>query len=785
MAIAFARARYISRATCGVATRSAAYNAREAIYDERTGESFSFAHRDTPDHHAMLLPEGADPRLADPATLWNAAEMAERRRDAQVARELVIALPANAELTHEDRVALVESFAREHFVAQGLAVQLDIHSPHDGDQDSEAANIHAHLLITTRRVEGDHLSAKKARDLDPQVRQFGPRAAVTEGEAWGQLWRDHQNAYFESQGLSIRVDATDAVPQEHVGPIRMRAPDSTAVARAEEIARENALAARDPEKVLTALTRNNATFTERDVDRHLARHIHDEAEHLAVKAKVLGSAETLALHDPDSGDAIGRFTTRTVREEERAAIADAEKVAHGRHKELRASARDAGSSGRTLRPDQQAAFDHATAQGGLKIIEGRAGTGKSFTLQAVRDAHAAAGYRVVGLAPTNSVAQDLKADGFAHAQTVHAELFALKNGREKWDRSTLVVVDEAAMLDTRVMGALAAEARTSGAKLLLAGDDRQFASIERGGLFAQLRQRHGSAEITEVTRQRVDWQRQAARDMAEGRVDQALGAFVKARALHWSGTQEEARKALVDRWAGDTLVAPGKSRFVFAYTNADVDALNADLRDVRKARGELGEGVMLQTRHGAAEFAVGDRVQFTDTVKRDGIHNGAVATITAIDKTGRVSAALDRPVGERTSVAWSAKDFDGFRHGYAGTIYKGQGKSIDETYLYHSHHWRQAASYVALTRQRISARIFAATETARDLGVLARQMRRHEVRDASLAWATLADLPPALRERAAAGQPEAPARERGDYTKVTHPHAKRERMVNVTRRATN
>ncbi len=77
MAIAFARARYLSRASGGNAVRSAAYNAREAIQAERTGELFHFRHRDAPEHHEMLLPDGADPRFADCAVLWNAAEAAE------------------------------------------------------------------------------------------------------------------------------------------------------------------------------------------------------------------------------------------------------------------------------------------------------------------------------------------------------------------------------------------------------------------------------------------------------------------------------------------------------------------------------------------------------------------------------------------------------------------------------------------------------------------------------------------------------------------------------------
>jgi Ti-type conjugative transfer relaxase TraA len=763
MAIAFARARYLSRSTGGNACRSASYNAREAITDVRTGERYSFAHRDAPEHHAVLLPEGADAAaLGTSAQLWNVAEGAERRRDAQVAREIVLALPADKELSHDDRVELARSFAREHFVSRGLAVQLDVHAPHDaetgeGEGANERANHHAHLLITTRRVEGDRLASKKARDLDPEVRSFKGRAAVTDGERWGALWAAHQDAYFAEHGLGVRVEATAAVPGRHIGPIRMRTEGSPAVARAEEIARANAAAARDPETVLRVLTRNNATFTMRELDRHLAKHIQDEAEHLDVKARVLGQVEVLALYDPATGRASGRYTTREVRAQERAALDDGARLAEGRagarHRALGASALEAAIKGRTLRADQRAALNHAAGAGGLKILEGRAGTGKSYTLAAVRAAHVRAGYEVVGLGPTNGVAQDLKADGFARAATAHSELFRLRNGRVQWTNRTLVVVDEAAMCDARITGELLAEARRSGAKLVLAGDDRQLASIERGGLFAELIRRHGSAEITQVTRQRVDWQRQAARDLAQGQVAAAVKAFDAHGALDWSATEAEARARLVARWTADTATDGEATRFVFAYTNVEVDALNAELRAVRRARGELGADVAFETKHGRAAFAVGDRIQVTDTDRRLGLSNGAAGVITAIDAaTGRISARLDAGAsGEGRVVTWLASEFEGFRHGYAGTIYKGQGKTLDHTYLLHSRHWRRAASYVALTRQRQSATIFAATETARDLGQLARQMARGEVRAASLAWATRDELPEELRVAAEKG----------------------------------
>ena len=159
-------------------------------------------------------------------------------------------------------------------------------------------------------MEGDRLAAKKARDLDPQVRSLGGRAAVTDGERWGELWRAHQDAYFAAHGLELRVDAIAAVPGRHVGPVRMRVPGSAAVERAEAIARENAAAARDPVRVLEVLTRGNASFTERELDRHLAKHIHDADEHVAVKGRVLGRADVLALHDPETGKPVGRYTTQ-------------------------------------------------------------------------------------------------------------------------------------------------------------------------------------------------------------------------------------------------------------------------------------------------------------------------------------------------------------------------------------------------------------------------------------------------------------------------------------------
>jgi len=102
---------------------------------------------------------------------------------------------------------------------------LDVHAPHEGEK-----NCHAHLLVTTRRFSEDGLTfAAKARDLDPVIRG----GVVIEANLWGEAWRDIQNAYFEEKGYDLRVDPIGIVPQEHLGPVRMRHHLNEAIVRSQ------------------------------------------------------------------------------------------------------------------------------------------------------------------------------------------------------------------------------------------------------------------------------------------------------------------------------------------------------------------------------------------------------------------------------------------------------------------------------------------------------------------------------------------------------------------------
>ena len=743
MAIAFARMEVISRSNGGSATRTAAYIHRIEVKDSRSGERFDFRHSaQAGDQHGVLLPEGAPDWMPDPARLWDAAERAERRKDSQTAYHIVVALPkATDGLGAEDQRALVESFAREQWGRHGLAVSFAIHPPHEGED-----NWHAHILVTTRRVEGNGLVTRKARDLNPAFTRSVEGGLHVDGERWGALWAEHQNRYFEAQGLELRVDRKGVISQEHLGPKRHRA-DPEAEMRQEraEAEAETAIAWRDPGTVLTLMTRTRATFTFAELDRELGKALPVTAERERVRRAVLGDAALIRLRDWGGGAALDRYTTRAVIAEERCVLDDIGRTLKHRHR-VDPAVMAAVAARRTLRPDQERACRAAWDGAGVVMIVGRAGTGKSHAIGALAEGYRQCGFTVVGLGPTNLIGQTLAAEPeITRGGTLHSELWHLEQGSRRWDRSTVVVVDEAAMVDSPTMARLTRAAAESGAKLILVGDARQLSSVERGGLFAELRNRLQGPVIETVTRQREDWQRRAAEHLAAGRHDLALSAFADEGCLRWSETQDEARAALVRQWESDRIARPDRSRFVFAYTNEDVDQLNAALRAVRQRRGELGEEVLLPTDRGERLFAVGDRVQITATDKGVGLVNGQVGTIEAI--RGRW-VALRRDDGRR--VEFDAGRFHGFRHGYAGTIYKGQGRTLDETYLYHSRHWRSAASYVALTRQRHQALIFAATETAADTRSLARQMARADDRRAASAYQPDEDWLKAREREAAA-----------------------------------
>jgi len=806
----------VSRSSGRSVVAAAAYRAAENLGDDRLGVLWDFTSKRGVLHSEIMLPEGAPEWARDRGELWNAAERAEdkstRRSSATTGRDIIVALPH--ELTDEQRLTAVRQFAAALVNRHRVAVDFAIHAP---DRHSDWRNYHAHMLMTTRRIDENGFGAK-TRQLDDF--KTGPR----EIEAIRSLWERIGNRVLEEAGLDIRMDcrsyADQGIDREatvHLGPVasgmerkgeatdlgdrnrgaHMRNGERDRLAgdretlsaeiidlaaererRAEERELRAAIRTRSPPKILDTLTERRATFTRYDLNRTLTKVIADAGERAALTDQILSLKEMVGLSETENGH-VSRYTTRRVLADEAGVIADAAALAGRKGHGLPNRQCEALLAQHTyLKEEQRAAVRHATGASAFTIVAGESATGKSAALAAIRDGYEAAGYRVIGMAWTNAVVQDMRHGGYREAATIASELKRVENGASQWDRHTVLIVDEAGMLSTKHLAALTNRARAAGAKLILAGDDKQLASIERGGLFGALKEQHRGAELHEVVRVSDAEQKRAFNLMHKGDYLPALAIFTRQGAIRWSGKEREAFDGLVGQWAQDSAADPGKTRFVFAYTNADVVRLNEALRAVQKKQGALGADHDLRTADGLTPFAVNDRIQFTGSAWRKtdrdaGIVNGGAGTIRAIDGE-RITVALSGKPGLPEQVVsftvgknHERGEVDQFRHGYAGTIYKGQGRTIDCTYLLHSQHWRSASAYVALTRHRESVSLFVATETARDLGQLARQMARiDETRSASQFYVSNEPKPvnPLNKEERRTRATEAAARRRAANT---------------------
>ncbi len=388
-----------------------------------------------------------------------------------------------------------------------------------------------------------------------------------------------------------------------------------------------------------------------------------------------------------------------------------------------------------LDSEQAAAVHHAFSAGSFAIVLGRAGTGKSITANLIRQVAETNGFEVIGLAPTNSVAEDLRHAGFARAGTLHSLLWHLEHApnhaNARLTRNSLVVLDEAAMVDTARLHALTQAVEHAGARMIAFGDDRQLGSVERGGVFADLVEAVGGAELTVVRRQERHWARAASRAFAEYRFRDGLEAYAERGLLRWSHALDASRAALVEKWRQDTEGGLGQ-RYVFAYTNVETRRLNDLLQAIQIERGRVRDLMTLETERGTLRVGEGDRITFRGTLKHRGILNGAQATVETIE--GDVlRVRTDR--GQHIDI--DTKTFTNIDLGYAGTIWRGQGKSLQETYLLHTRHWRDAAAYVALTRSKGATHVFAARDQAKDLDDLASQMSRQTHRGSTLAFKQL------------------------------------------------
>ncbi|MHC2363053.1 Ti-type conjugative transfer relaxase TraA [Rhizobium leguminosarum] len=696
--------------------------------------------------------------------LWNAVEAFEKQANARLARELIIALPE--ELTRAENIALVREFVRDNFTSERMVADWVYH-----DKDG---NPHIHLLTTVRPLTEEGFGPKNAPVLGENgeplrfVTARRPTGRIVYKswggdketlQAWKIAWAETASRHLALAGHEIRLDGRsyaeqglDGIAQKHLGP------EKAALARRDaemyfapaDLARRQKMADRllaDPALLLKQLSNERSTFDERDIAKALHRTVDDPADFANIRARLMASDDLIMLKpqqiDAETGKASepAVFTTREMLRieydmgrsarvlAERRGFAVSDRVVAAAIRQV--ETQDPENSFR-LDPEQVDAIHHITRDNGIAAVVGLAGAGKSTLLAAARVAWESDGRRVIGAALAGKAAEGLEDSSGIRSRTLAAWELAWASGRELLERGNVLVIDEAGMVSSQQMARVLDVAEQAEAKVVLVGDAMQLQPIQAGAAFRAITERIGFAELAGVRRQRQPWAREASRLFARGETGKGLDAYAQQGHLIEAGTRAETIDRIVADWsqarkqaiqnsttAGNDGRLRGDELLVLAHTNEDVKYLNEALRSVMVGEGALGEDRAFRTERGAREFAAGDRIIFLENARfvepramRLGpqhVKNGMLGTVVSTgDKRG--DAVLSVRLDSGRDVVISESSYRNVDHGYAATIHKSQGATVERTFVLATGMMDQHLTYVAMTRHRDRVDLYAAKD---------------------------------------------------------------------------
>jgi Ti-type conjugative transfer relaxase TraA len=700
MAIYHLHVKVIGRKSGSSAVASAAYRSASRLRDERLDRSHDFCSKRGVVHSEVMLPESAPEAWSDRERLWNDVEAFEIRKDAQLAREVEFAIPR--EMTRAQGIELACDFVRGEFVDRGMVADLNVHW--DMAEDG-MPKPHAHVMLTMRAVD-EHGFGPKVRDWNrtEMVERWRERWAELANERLAELDIDARidHRRLEVQGIALEPQSQIGAPAKRIENRAIEGDGAETADRAElhrEIARGNGeRIIADPSVALDAITQQQSSFTQLDMAKFAHRHSDGVDQFNEVMGAMRSAPNLVELGKDARGE--DRFTTCEMIEAEQRLHRAAELMAERERHEVRNADREAVLAlaerrGLVLSGEQAGALAHVTDGFGLGVVVGHAGTGKSAMLSVAREVWEAAGYDVRGVVLSGIAAENLEGGSGISSRTIASMEHGWAQGRDGLTSRDVLVIDEAGMVGTRQLERVLSHAAKAGTKVVLVGDIKQLQAIEAGAAFRSIHERHGGAELGEVRRQREDWQRDATRDLANAKIGQALEAYRSHGMVHEAQTREQARGNLIDRWDRERQASPDQSRIILTHTNEEVRALNEAARERMRIAGDLGNDVRLTVERGARNFASGDRVMFLQNERGLGVKNGTLGSIEQVN-----AQSMTVQIDDGRSVRFDLKNYDRIDHGYAATIHKAQGMTVDRSHVLATPGLDAHGSYVALSRHR-------------------------------------------------------------------------------------
>jgi Ti-type conjugative transfer relaxase TraA len=755
----------ISRGNGRSALLSAAYRHCAKMSHEAEARTVDYSNKKNLVHEDFLLPVDApkwardmiaDRSVAGAAeAFWNKVEAFEKRSDAQLAKEFIIALPV--ELSREQNIALVQQFVFEQVLARGQVADWVFHN--------DPGNPHVHLMTTLRPLTEDGFGSKKVAVLGPDGNPVRTKSGKIRYKLWSgekaefleqrQRWLDLQNDHLAIAGLEIRVDGRsyaergiDIEPTTHIGvaakALQRKAGDTGSAIDLERLAlheaqrRKNAARIEHrPELVLDILTSEKSVFDQRDIAKVLHRYVDDPESFQRLLARITESPECLKLADETIDFATGaripaRLTTRAMIRLEAEMVSRADWLSGKSGFAVRAKVLEAvfGRHER-LSEEQRAAIEHVAGADRIATVVGRAGAGKTTMMKAAREAWELAGYTVVGGALAGKAAEGLEKEAGISSRTLASWELGWQQGRRRFDGKTVFVLDEAGMVSSRQMATFVEAVTRSGAKLVLVGDAEQLQPIEAGAAFRTIVDRTGYAELETIYRQNNPWMRAASLDLAHGRIREALSSYRAKGKLISQTLKADAVETLIADWNRD--YDPEKSTLILAHLRRDVRQLNTMAREKLVERGIIEEGHAFRTEDGTRHFAAGDQIVFLKNEGSLGVKNGMIGKVVEA-APGRIVATIGD--GEAaTQVTVDQRFYRNLDHGYATTIHKSQGATVDRVKVLASLSLDRHLTYVAMTRHREDVALYYGSRSFHLAGGLEKLLSRENAKEVTLDYA--------------------------------------------------
>jgi Ti-type conjugative transfer relaxase TraA len=478
-----------------------------------------------------------------------------------------------------------------------------------------------------------------------------------------------------------------------------------AVNRRERFGESNLARARVGVDQLTMdeLTHESSTFDRRDVLRACASrerggaHVHDVERNADAW---LASPAAVPLERGRPGPWGRRFSTPEMLATERELLTTAmSRRAEGAGVVSQSDVDDLLRKRPELNAEQAAMVRDLTTSGdGVQVVRAAAGTGNTYALDAARQAWEQAGFKVYGAALSARAAIELRDQAGMETSTLARLRADLRSGHNLTP-NTVLVLDEAGTVGTRDLAEVARHADEMGAKLVLAGDDRQLPEIDAGGAFRALAKTLGASELREVRRQREAWDREAHTALREGKVDPWFDAYRDHDRLRGGRDAAGTRALLADDWWRAVREDPACDAVMVAHRRSDVEDLNRRARERLTAGGALGPDEVLAS---GRAFAAGDRVVACRNDRRAGVANGTRGWVREVHEE-RHSVTVEFDGRDRVELGAGYLDEGHLDHGYALTAHRAQGSTVDRAFVLGSDELYREWGYTALTRHRDSA----------------------------------------------------------------------------------